>query len=511
MILTKFFQTMNLESILKNILTSGLALTDPDLIRRVKVLNIFQLIFFILTPFLGLFYFYIGALFLFYTVIIAGFLMIGGVVLLRVTKDIVLVGNYAVFVLWAAITVISWNTGAITYEGVMNPSWLLNAGLILLAIFLNGYLSGTIWASVTFIQTGLLIYLFRSGHLFQNLLPSEIMTTYYLGVYLVCLLMILLFAFLFEKEKSEALIREQEKSHTLRESKRYMDDIFDRYPLPTFVLDKSHRVIQWNRACQELSGIYPEQILGKRVWEGFFTNDQSSIADMVLDDINSIGKIFGDSLISDIDSGWFEMDTFLPKLKEGKRAIVTAAPIMDNNGIMRGAIQTIQEVRKIPVEGGKPEYVDESFPQPVFRIDSSGKIDFWNKASEDAFGFHASEMTGKSPLAIVAKNYRPLFKDTLIRVLKGESFTNRQWKYTSKDGNPVYVLARVFPSQSSQDNGVECVIVNTDITEIRLKLKKLSLYAAESNEKLKALSEEHDLLKKNIATFIRKKDKDVKE
>jgi PAS domain S-box-containing protein len=412
-----------------------------------------------------------------------------------------------VFILWAVITVISWNTGAITYEGVINPSWLLNAGLILLAIFLNGYLSGTVWAVVVFVQTGVLIGMFRSGHQFQNLLPSEIMTTYYMGVYLISLLAILVFAFLFEKEKSDALVREQEKSHTLRESKRYMDDIFDRYPLPTFVLDKSHRVIQWNRACQELSGIYPEQILGKRVWEGFFINDKASIADMVLEDINSIGNIFGDSLISDIDSGWFEMDTFLPRLKEGKRAIVTAAPIMDNNGIMRGAIQTIQEVRKIPVEGGAPEYLDESFPQPVFRIDSGGKIDFWNNACIEAFGYGGPEMIGKSPLAIVAKNYRPLFKDTLIRVLKGESFTNRQWKYFSSDGKPVYVLARVFPSQSADDRGVECVIVNTDITDIRLKLKKLSLYATESNEKLKALSEEHDLLKKNIATFIRKKDK----
>jgi PAS domain S-box-containing protein len=499
---------MNPELLVKNILTSGLSLTDPDLVRRFRVLNIFQLVFFVLSPVLGLFYYFKGMLPLFYVAIIAGLLMLCGVALLRLTKNIILSGNYAVFILWAVITIVSWNTGAITYEGVINPSWLLNAVLILLAIFLNGYLSGTVWAAVVFVQTGILIYMFRSGHEFQNLLPSEIMTTYYLAVYLISLLAILVFAFLFEKEKSDALIREQEKSHTLRESKRYMDDIFDRYPLPTFVLDKSHRVIQWNRACQELSGIYPEQILGKKVWEGFLVNDTSSIADMVLDDVNSIETSFGDALISDIDSGWFEIDAFLPRLKEGKRAIVTAAPIMDNNGIMRGAIQTIQEVKKIPTEGGVPEYLDESFPQPVFRIDPSGKINFWNKACTDAFGFTSSEMIGKSPLNIVSQNYRPLFKDTLIRVLKGESFTNRQWKYSSFDGKPVYVLARVFPAQSIDEHGVECIIVNTDITDIRLKLKKLSLYAAESNEKLKALSEEHDLLKKNIATFIRKKDKD---
>lgn len=498
---------MNLESILNNILTSGITFSDPDTVRRIKVLNVFQLVFTMLSPVLGLFYFYIGAIPLFYTCIAAGLFMAAGIIILRKSKNIILVGNYAIFILWLTLFIISWNTGAITFEGVIRPAWILNAGLILLAIFLNGYLSGTIWTVIVFLQTAVVISLYRQGHLFTNLIPPEITATYSMGTFLICLLAILVFAFLFEKEKSEALIREQEKSHTLRESKKYMDDIFDRYPLPTFILDKSHRVIQWNRACEELTEIPADQILGKRTWSGFDIDDQGSIADKIIDDMDAISERYADSIISMSDTGWFEMNMSFPMIEKIGRTIVTAAPILDNNGTIRGAIQTIQEVKdNTDGKGTIENCLNDNFPNPVYKIDSQGKVNFWNKPCEDKFGYSASEMIGKSPLGVVAKKYRPNFKNTIIKALKGEAVSDREWRYVSKERKPVYVLVRVLPLDTEEGNEKECVIINTDITDLRIKVKKLSLYAAESKERYKNLSEEHDLLKKNIATFIRKKD-----
>jgi len=234
---------MNLESLLNNLITSGIKFSDPETIRKIKILNIFQLVFIMLAPLLGLFFFYIGATPLFYVPTVAGLFMIPGILLLRKTKNMMLVGNYAIFILWGTISVLAWNTGSITLEGVIRPAWILSAGLILLAIFLNGYLSGTVWATLVFVETGIVVYLFRNGYQFPNFIPPEISTTYSMGTYLICLLAILSFAFLFEKEKSDALIREQEKSQALRESKRYIDDILERSPLPTFILDRSHRVL----------------------------------------------------------------------------------------------------------------------------------------------------------------------------------------------------------------------------------------------------------------------------
>lgn len=499
---------MNLESILKNLVTSGIGLSDPDLSRKFVVLNIFQLFIIMLTPLLGLFYFYIGAMFLFNAAIISGFLMALGIFILRKTKNITISGNYAVFVLWAFLSVISYKTGAMTVEGIINPSWLLNAGLILFSIFINGYKSGTIWAMIIFIETGVIIYLFRSGYQFVNMIPPDLTSVYFMGVYLCCLLIILLFAILFEREKNEAFKREQEKSNTIRESKKYMDSIFDRYPLPTFVLDRRHRVIQWNRACVEVSGISCEGILGKEVWEGFRINEQGSVADIILEDIDSINDIFKDEIMSS-DKEWIEINTCLPGLKDGTKAIITAAPILDDSGMIKGAIQTIQDLKQISAETGDGRDLSEGkFPEPVFKIDENGKISFWNESCKKLLGYDPEDILGKSPLVFVAKNYREIFKNAFIKAVKGEQFSPQEFRYTSASGKPVYVKTKIFSGKGPENEILECIVINTDITELRLKLKKLRKIAAESNERYKGLSEEYDLLKKNIANFIRKKEDD---
>ena len=98
---------MNLESLLHNLITSGVKFSDPDTILKIKILNISQLIFIILAPLLGLFYFFIGAIPLFYVTTIAGLSMIPGILILRKSRNTVLVGNYAIFIIWTTLSILS--------------------------------------------------------------------------------------------------------------------------------------------------------------------------------------------------------------------------------------------------------------------------------------------------------------------------------------------------------------------------------------------------------------------
>jgi len=498
---------MNLESLYKNLITSGIEFRDLDFLRRVKILNSFQLIYIFLAPLLGLFYFYIGAKPLFYLAAFSGLMMIPGILILRISKNLSLAGNYAVFILWATILLISWHTGAINYQGIIRPTLIFNAGLILLAIFLNGYLSGMIWTTIVFLETGLIVYLYRSGYEFPNLIPLEIEAIYSMGSFLICLIAILSFAFLFRKEKDDALMREQEKSQALRESKRYIDGILERSPLPTFIIDRSHRVIQWNRACEELTHISSEEIIGREVCEGLRIDEQGSIADLLLESPEMIDQQFGDSVISRTESGWFEMEVPLKNIKDGIRTITTAAPILDNQGIIRGAIQTIHEIGSLQSSGmGLEDCHFDSFPDPVFRINKEGKISFWNNACEEYLGYSSSQMIGQNPLAIVARPYRPIFKKTVEQVVKGQASARQEWRYQGENKKPVYVYAKVYPVFNPNGAGKECLVINTDITNLKVRIKKLELYAAERNEKFTTISEEYELLRKNLATYLRKKD-----
>ena len=127
---------MNLESLLNDIITSGIKSSDSETIRpdpnkirsdsnkirKIRILNTFQLVFVMLAPLVGLFYFYIGAIHLFYATIIAGLSMILALVLLRVVKNLVLVGTLAIFILWAILFIVAWNSGGLSCAGVTRPS-----------------------------------------------------------------------------------------------------------------------------------------------------------------------------------------------------------------------------------------------------------------------------------------------------------------------------------------------------------------------------------------------------
>jgi PAS domain S-box-containing protein len=501
---------MNLDSLFHNLLTSGIRLSDPETLRKFKVANSFQLIFIMIAPFLGLLYFYMGALHLFYVATGAGLLMIASLLLLRATKNLALGSHFGILIVWASLLFISWYTGAVSYEGVLGPTFILNAGLILLAIFLLGYSGGTVWTTVVFLETGLIVYLHRSGFQFPDLIPPEIAAVYSLGTYLVALLSILLFAFLFEKEKGEALLRDREKSEALRESKRYIEDILRNSPVPTFILDKDHRVVHWNAACESLTGIPAGETLGRMVWEGFFVDDRGSVADIILEDPLHLTRDYKSCILSAKENGWFELKLTLPKFKDCPAAVITASPILDKAGVKRGAIQTIQVVGGSYPSGDAGEKeplgrIEETCGFPIFKVDAQEKVTHWNEACERDYRYASSEMVGKNVLALVSKNYQPLFKETIAGVLKGKSFKGRPFKYYTREGEPVYVIAEAVPVEGSLEEGGECLIINTDITQLRLKMKKFESYAAETKEKLKSLTEEHDLLKRNIASIIRKK------
>lgn len=500
---------MKTESQFNNFLTSGVQLADLETLRRIKVLNLFELAFVIVAPFLGLFYFYVGAFLLFYTTIIAGLLGIAVILLLRTTRDLVLTGNLAILILWGLLVIIRWNTGGMSTGGLLVLPWVWNAVLIFLAVFLAGYMWGTIWTCLVFLENAFAVFLFRTGHNFTNLVPHEISQVYSLLSYLIGLLAIFLVAFLFENERDDARKRDKVKSSMLRDSKRYIEDILNKLPIPTFVLDKSHNVVEWNRACQEMTGIAPYEILGKKVWEGFSLDEEGSLADKLLYSPDVFSEKYSESILSKSDTGSFAVETSLPHLKPGFRAIINTAPILDQDGRVKGAIQTIQDISAHNRGSGTGlGFIGDSIKEsayPVFKIDSKGKISGWNKACKESFGYSSAQMLGHSPLSLVSKPYRRDFKETVVEVFKGESFKGKEWKYYTSEGEPVYVLVKVFPVRALSGRVQECVVISADITDLKLRMEKLDRYAAESKDKLNKLGEEYTLLKRNVASFIRKK------
>jgi PAS domain S-box-containing protein len=130
------------------------------------------------------------------------------------------------------------------------------------------------------------------------------------------------------------------------ESQRRLTDIIDFLPDSTLVIDNKGRVIAWNRAIEEMTGVKAEEILGKGEYEyalPFYGEKRPILIDLVLIPRNEFEeknyaqiKRTGETLIG---------ETYTPNLMGGARYLYAkATPLHDGEGKVIGAIETIRDI-----------------------------------------------------------------------------------------------------------------------------------------------------------------------
>ncbi len=142
----------------------------------------------------------------------------------------------------------------------------------------------------------------------------------------------------------------------LRENENKLDAIIRGSPIPQFVIDRDHNVINWNEALEKYSGITVEEILGtNQQWRAFYPSERPCLADILVDGaIEKVshwysGKYAKSKLIGDA----YEATDFFPHMGEsGIWLYFTAAPIHDEGGRVIGAVETLEDIteRKVAEE-----------------------------------------------------------------------------------------------------------------------------------------------------------------
>lgn len=134
----------------------------------------------------------------------------------------------------------------------------------------------------------------------------------------------------------------------LKESERRLGDIIDFLPDATFAIDSEGKVIAWNRAIEEMTGIKAEYMLGKGEYEyslPFYDVRRPILIDWALKpeekieiekEISFVSQK-GDCLIIELDD---------PIIVGGKEMFIwgKASPVYDSAGNIIGAIESIRDI-----------------------------------------------------------------------------------------------------------------------------------------------------------------------
>lgn len=128
--------------------------------------------------------------------------------------------------------------------------------------------------------------------------------------------------------------------------------ILEAFPVAGFVIDDDHRITHWNRACEILTNVPRQTIVGtSNQWQLFYSTPRMVMADL---DLRHDGNKLADDLYlgkvrhSQIIPGTYEAEDFFPRLGEngGRWLYFTATPLCNDHGTVIGAIETSQAPTK---------------------------------------------------------------------------------------------------------------------------------------------------------------------
>lgn len=148
---------------------------------------------------------------------------------------------------------------------------------------------------------------------------------------------------------SRDISKRVEMDASLQKSRQLQADIFDFLPDATFVVDLDKKIIAWNRAMEEMSGVAKEEILGQgdhAYTIPFYGDRRNQLLDFIdIDDDELKANYQGVTRLGDRLFG----ETFCPALYNGKGAHVWAivAPLYDSDGMRIGTIESIRNITAI--------------------------------------------------------------------------------------------------------------------------------------------------------------------
>jgi PAS domain S-box-containing protein len=292
--------------------------------------------------------------------------------------------------------------------------------------------------------------------------------------------------------------REEWQGKLLRE-KMTIDGIIEGSPVPTFVLNKDHKVILWNRACTDLTGHSSQEMINTSdYYKPFYENPRPFLADFILDhNIHSFDEFYGEGRVKKSESidGAYEAVKYFSNIRGKERYLhFLAAPIFDEKGEIVAAIETFLDVSKeVELTKNLQEYAEnlqnelgeniklrkeveelynylhsiiESLPDKVFDLNKDGIINFVSRRINKG---HSDEddPEGKHFTEYVAPEHRDYVISKWEDAKKG-IFNPYELEMVTRKGVKRNLLLTPSPVKGSD----RFVLVQRDITELKELEKK---------------------------------------
>ena len=274
------------------------------------------------------------------------------------------------------------------------------------------------------------------------------------------------------------LRRCHKKEADLRRNQEWLSQIIASIPIPVFVLNNEHIVTHYNPALENLTGIAYDEIIGTRdAWKAFYGAARPTMADLIVDGApeNEIATFYqGKYRKAPFEAGAYEAEDFFPDIGDGGRWLYfTAAPLMDSEGNVLGALETLQDTteRRHAVEARlKSERRFRTLldfaPYSILVFSMDGLVLYLNPAFTETFGWTLEELQGKR-IQYVPPDLEAENREHLRKLMEEKVIRRYETRRLTRDGRTLDVVWRASVFADSKGEAAGVLVILRDITRVK--------------------------------------------
>jgi PAS domain S-box-containing protein len=262
---------------------------------------------------------------------------------------------------------------------------------------------------------------------------------------------------------------------SLKAAHEKLQDILEFLPDATLVIDREKKVISWNRAMEDMTGVEKKEIVGQVGFPyaiPFYGERRPILIDLVMEECPTIERKY--DFVKRIGSTVYG-EAYVPGAFQGQGAYLwsTAAPLYAGDGNIIGFIQSIRDIsdrkkaeQELLLSEERFRAIFESARDCIYLKDRSFKYVLVNPAMEKLFGIPTAELIGSNARCLYGEEAGEKVEESDARVFAGEIISRESAKPIRNQNRTFHLIKVPIRDQTNAIVGL-CGIAR-DITERKL-------------------------------------------